>query len=205
MNELIMQAQRGETEAIQKIVAGFHGLIVKNGKRYEKLFGSLDEAMAVVTYTLVEGIYTYDPSQGRTVAHHFVICISNRMVRERRAAAKRNQCCEEPRVNPELDPLAERMDQLPDAAQQTPEERYIQHEEQQILWHLVAELPGLERQIIQLRYCQQCTYQEIGSRLGISRKRASSLHEKARASLEHLFSTASQPVAVAAAQKRRFS
>lgn len=184
MITLVQEVQRGNNAVIPVIVEQFEGLIKKKIHKYKWLFGDDEkETEAIVVYTLIEGIYSYDVTQEKPLKLHFTICINNRMQRERRAQKRHQERHENPAIYGTMEPETERMDQLPDTNGVTPEDRHIQKEEKQFLWHIIYTLPVLERQIIQLRYRYRYTYEEIGNRLGISRKRVSNLHGKALVTL----------------------
>ena len=162
------------------VVALYFTIYHKKIHKYKWLFADDEkETEAIVVYTLIEGIYSYDVTQEKPLKLHFTICINNRMQREKRAQKRHQERHENPAIYGTMEPETERMDQLPDTNGVTPEEHHIQREEKQALWHIIYTLPLLEQQIIQLRYQYRYTYEEIGKRLGISRKRASQLHGKA--------------------------
>lgn len=174
--QLIRQVQRGDNNAIIEIIEELDGLLVQNALRYQSYFRDFEEAKAIGTCAVLEGIRDYDLQNSETVVLHMVKHIRRKFNKEKRAVKKQD----EPRKKNDDDRgyVLDDLRDMADPKQLSLEDVVLKDEQFRLLRRARASLPTIEQQMLVMKYEEGKTQAEIGGVLGMSTRTVGSRFKK---------------------------
>lgn len=185
--QLIRQARRGDQQAVTEIIELFQGLIKKRAVQYERFFRDFEESKSVATLGVIEGIYSYDLNDNRSVQLHMLDYVMRSFNKEQRRVAKQDRhvikdfYTQDVRSDYPLD--------LVDYTLPPPDEIFIRKEILYLLHQGFKTLTTQEQQVVELRYYQRKSCQDIGRILSVHRNTVTNWLRSAKQKLLHFMET----------------
>lgn len=179
---LIRQIRQGDETALEEMTKKFKGFLLSMIGQYGKITSDYDEIRTVTLFGFHEGIMTYDLSRDNPVRLHIYNSVRKYLNRERRSVTRWTKCM---KPNGADTPDEKRTDYayIVDTEAVSPEESYVLKEELCTFLVAISDLTAREQNVLDLYYSQDCSFTEIGKRLGLNRHTVSRIHDAAKEKL----------------------
>lgn len=175
----IRQAQQGDEQAVLDIFEQFEGMLVNAMNDYRNILGDAAEIEAIALFGLVDGIHTYDLTCDHPVERHLYNCVRKHFNRASRQIQSQNRYVQKDFYDAPSGKWTDYPFHIIDPDMISPDKIYILKEMRCLLRLGMDILDQQERQVIILRYYENCTFIEIGRRMGLYRKTVSIIHDRA--------------------------
>ena len=183
--------ERGEEQARQQLVEHNLRLVVYIARRFENTGTNLEDLISIGTIGLMKAIGTYRMDKNIKLATYASRCIENEILMHiRKIAGQKAEISLEP-INMDGDGnellLSDILGTDADEIQRPLEDDV----DLCVLRQALRELPGREREIVQLRFglngCQELTQKEVAAKMGISQSYISRLEKRIMGKLKKEF------------------